>query len=151
MEFEWGLIDIVMGTHRNCLRFATPAEANRRPEARRDTMRTTQGRTSDAEGCSDERQSANMDKQGWASRGRFFELPTPLELMTTRYVFTTSEQWLHSGLARFKIIVPNPCRRAQFAHDLLQTHASTALLRLGDPGDHWLIQEMTGNDRQGGK
>ena len=34
----------------NCLRFATPAEANRRPEAWRDTLRTSTGRTSDAKG-----------------------------------------------------------------------------------------------------
>ncbi len=49
----------------NCLRFATPAEANRRPEARRDTIRTSQGRTSDAQGCIDERQLAKIEKQGW--------------------------------------------------------------------------------------
>ena len=47
----------------NCLRFATPAEANRRPEARRDTMRTSQDRTSDAQGCIDERQPKDVLKR----------------------------------------------------------------------------------------
>ena len=52
----------------NCLRFAAPAEANRRPEARRDTVRTSQGRTSDAEGCIGERQLANVEKEGLNAR-----------------------------------------------------------------------------------
>ena len=52
----------------NCLRFATPAEANWRPEARRDTMRTWQGRTSGAERCGDERQPAIMEQQSWKAR-----------------------------------------------------------------------------------
>ena len=70
----------------NCLRFATPAEANRRPEAWRDTLRTSKGRTSDAEVCirNDGPRMSNIEVRKLAismpvsSKRESFELPERL-------------------------------------------------------------------------